>query len=156
MNEFQKKIGATLGVAVPGTIVEAAESYKLVEHFITEDDSCVIGSFVKKGSAEGKVVAATGDGEVIGIIVKNGYLTGEKEGIKIPAGENVAVLLFGVVAVENTATAAATFNDKVLMKKADGILIFAKASATATAEQKETGWKVKQGADKKGIVFLTK
>lgn len=156
MNEFQKTIGNGLGVAVPGTIVEAAESYKLLEHFVTEDDSCTVGSFVKKGSVEGKVVAAKGDGDVIGIIIKDSYFTGGELGMNIPAGQTVTVCLFGVVAVENTATAAATFNNKVLMKKDDGTLVFAPISATATAEQKETGWKVKQGADKNGIVFVVR
>lgn len=156
MDTFQSEVRDGLGVAVPGTIVEAAESYKLVEHFVTEDDSCTVGSFVKKGSVEGKVVAAKGDGDVIGIIIKDSYFTGQDLGISIPAGQTVTVCLFGVVAVENTATGAATFNNKVLMKKDDGTLVFAPISATATAEQKETGWKVKQGADKNGIVFLAK
>ena len=64
MENFQKEIRDYLGVAVPGTLVEAAESYKLLEHFVTEDDTCTVGGFVKKGSVDGKVTGAAGDGAV--------------------------------------------------------------------------------------------
>ena len=43
MDKFQTTVGNGLGVAVPGTLVEAAESYKLLEHFVTEDDTCTVG-----------------------------------------------------------------------------------------------------------------
>lgn len=153
MSEFQKEVRDYLGVAVAGTVVEAAESYKVLDHFITEDDTCVVGGFVKKGSVEGKITGATGTGEVLGIIIKDGYLTGQETGMKIPAGQNVTVCRYGVIAIENTTTASATLNNKVFIKNTDGTLSF---SDTDVADAKNTGWTVKQPAKAGEIAFVIK
>ena len=134
MENFQKEIRDYLGVAVPGTLVEAAESYKLLEHFVTEDDTCTVGG-------------------VLGIIIKDSYFTGQDLGMSIPAGQTVTVCVFGVVAVENTYSASATVNNKVFIKSADGTLAF---SDSDVADAKSTGWAVKQGAESGGIVFVVR
>ena len=139
MENFQKEIRDYLGVAVPGTLVEAAESYKLLEHFVTEDDTCTVGGFVKKGSVDGKVTGAAGDGAVLGIIIKDSYFTGQELGMSIPKGQTVTVCVFGVVAVENTYSASASVNNKVFIKSADGTLAF---SDSDVADAKSTGWAV--------------
>lgn len=153
MENFQKEIRDYLGVAVPGTLVEAAESYKLLEHFVTEDDTCTVGGFVKKGSVDGKVTGAAGDGAVLGIIIKDSYFTGQDLGMSIPAGQTVTVCVFGVVAVENTYSASASVNNKVFIKSADGTLAF---SDSDVADAKNTGWAVKQGAESGGIAFIVR
>ena len=152
MENFQKEIRDYLGVAVPGTLVEAAESYKLLEHFITEDDTCSVGEFVRLGTKEGYVKGAASDGDVIGIIVKDQYLTGCELGMKLPAGITCSVAVFGVIAVKNTSTASATLLDDVFLKK-DGTLAFSKESVASASK---THWAVKQGAEKDGIVFVAR
>lgn len=152
MDKFQTEIRDFLGVAVPGTIVEAAETHKLIEHFITEDDTCSVGEFVRLGTKEGYVKGAASDGDVIGIIVKDQYLTGCEFGMKLPAGITCSVAVFGVIAVKNTSTASATLLDDVFLKK-DGTLAFNKESVESASK---THWVVKQGAEKDGIVFVAR
>ncbi len=152
---FQSEIRDSLGVAVPGVIVEAAENYKLVDHFVTEDDTCTVGGFVRQGVSEKGVVGAGGTGKVIGIIVKDKYYTGSNEGMSLPAGATVTVMLFGVIAVKNTYSASATYGDNVFLKENSDTLIFSSAE-TITAGATATGWKVKQGCATNGIAFITK
>ncbi len=155
MNTFQSEVRDGLGVAVPGTIVEAAECYKLVEHFVTEDENCTVGGFVRKGSAEGLVVGAANTGEVIGVIVKDKFYAGCEEGMSVPKGSTVTVLIFGVMAVNNTSGSAAVFLDDVYVNNTDGTLVFSNTE-TAPEGASVTHWKVKQGCETGGIAFITR
>lgn len=155
MDTFQSEVRDGLGVAVPGTIVEAAESYKLVEHFVCEDGNCVVGGFVRKGSAEGMVTGAVGTGEVIGVIVKDKFYEGCELGMSVPKGSTVTVLIFGVMAVSNTSSGAAVFLDDVYVNNTDGTLVF-NNTGTAPEGASKTHWKVKQGCAAGGIAFITR
>ena len=153
---FQKEIKATMGVANPGDIVEAINSHSLMHQMITEDNECKVGSFVRKGSSVNGCVNAAGTSDVIGIIVNDKYYTSSDEGVTLPAGTSVTVAVFGVIAVTNTFTAAATFNDKVYVKESDGTLVFAPFTASGTVGNTDTGWNVKQGCEPGDIAFLVK
>lgn len=155
MNTFQTEVRDRLGVAVPGTIVEAAECYKLVEHFVCEDDKCVVGGFVRKGSAEGLVAGAANTSEVIGVITKDKFYAGCEPGMSVPKGSTVTVLIFGVMAVKNTSGEAAVFLDDVYVNDTDGTLSFDN-TGSAPAGTSVTHWKVKQGCEAGGIAFITR
>lgn len=153
---FQKEIKATMGVANPGDIVEGINTHSLMQQMVTEDDKCKVGSFVRKGSSVNGCVNAAGTSGVIGIIVNDKYYNGADEGVTLPVGTPVTVAVFGVIAVTNTATAAATFQDKVYIKESDGTLVFATVTASGTAGNTDTGWNVKQGCEPGDIAFLVK
>ena len=153
---FQREIKATMGVANPGDIVEAINTHSWMQQMVTEDNKCKVGSFVRKGTKVDGCINAAGTSGVIGIIVNDKYYNGADEGVTLPQGTSVTVAVFGVIAVTNTSTAAATFQDKVYIKESDGTLVFASATASGTAGNTDTGWNVKQGCEPGEIAFIVK
>lgn len=153
---FQREIKATMGVANPGDIVEAINTHSLMQQMVTEDNKCKVGSFVRKGTKVDGCINAAGTSGVIGIIVNDKYYNGADEGVTLPAGTPVTVAVFGVIAITNTSTAAATFQDKVYIKESDGSLVFASATASGTVGNTDTGWNVKQGCKPGEIAFVVR
>ncbi len=151
---FQQEVRATLGVSAPGEIVEAAGTYYQAKQMVTEDDQCYIGGFVRAGTSEPLCKSGGNAGEIVGVIVRDKYLTGCEPGQKLPKGTKVTVAIFGVLAVANTGGAEAKFLDDVWVDDTTGAIKFDSTGSVSGAAK--THWKVKQGAPDGGIAFISR
>lgn len=149
---FPNSVPNRLGVSLPGEVVEAHSSYYVSKPFATEDASCVIGGFVRAGTSEALCKNGANAGEVLGIIVRDTYLTGNTAGMTLPQGFNATVALHGVIAI--AAPAAAAYGQNVFVNDTTGAVTFVDGTTAEGATL--TGWTVKQGCEANGIAFVMK
>ena len=152
-DKFQQEVRNTLGVSVPGEIVEAAGTYYQAKQMTVDDETLAFGLFARAGSEE-PLCVGTGSGAPVGVIVRDRYLTGCEPGQKLPKGTKVTVAIFGVLAVANTSGAEAKFLDDVWVDDTTGAIKFDSTGSVSGATK--THWKVKQGAPDGGIAFITR
>ena len=100
---FQKKVNSTQALGSAGRISKAIHSYLNTFQAIAGDDKVKVGCFVQKGQKEGEVIGASGvavNSKVLGVVVKDHYLSSESETITFKAGDNVTILNAGNIFIE--------------------------------------------------------
>ena len=153
---FQTEVRQYPGVAVPGTIVEAADTYKFVKSGKVADDSTVtVGAFAVSTGSNIYRATATGDTAVAGVVVFDHFKTGETADATYRAGENFKLLANGIVAVNVTADDQTS--DGVVVVLATGEI---KITSSASDGELLTDWVCVQhtglDATDAGIAFIKK
>ena len=122
---FQKKVNSTQALGSAGRISKAIHSYLNTFQAIAGDDKVKVGCFVQKGQKEGEVIGTTGvavNSKVLGVVVKDHYLSSESETITYKAGDNVTILNAGNIFIE--AKSEAKIGQYVHLVTATGVLSF--------------------------------
>lgn len=151
MENLQTKINPYLGVAIPGTLVEGAGSYSLINEGVVADGNVVVGGFVFAGATPGELTGHAVAGAVpLGVALNSRYYTGSGDalGQQVPIGANLGYAVHGVVAI--LAPATATMGQAVNIDPTTGAVTIGTASGGAI----DTGWKVHQGAPANGVMFI--
>ena len=122
---FQKKVNSTQALGSAGRISKAIHSYLNTFQAIAGDDKVKVGCFVQKGQKEGEVIGASGvavNSKVLGVVVKDHYLSSESETITYKAGDNVTILNAGNIFIE--AKSEAKIGQYIHLNKTNGALSF--------------------------------
>lgn len=160
MAKFQSTVRANQGAAIPGTLVEAANTYRYVRKGITEDDTCKVGGFVALNSANGKYHGAKAtDAEIAGVVLFDQYYASENiDNAGIAKDTDIRIVENGVVAIELPKGTTVTANTKhVLFNKENG-KISIEAIEQVADNKINTGWEVVQhgAGELPYIVFIKK
>ena len=143
---FQKKVNSTQALGSAGRISKAIHSYLNTFQAIAGDDKVSVGCFVQKGQKEGEVIGASGvavNSKVLGVVVKDQYLSSESETITYKAGDNVTILNAGNIFIE--AKSEAKIGQYIHIAKANGALSFDDAIDTSGSTKVYTGFRVSKG-----------
>lgn len=143
---FQKKVNSTQALGSAGRISKAIHSYLNTFQAIAGDDKVKVGCFVQKGQKEGEVIGASGvavNSKVLGVVVKDHYLSSESETITYKAGDNVTILNAGNIFIE--AKSEAKIGQYVHIAKANGALSFDETIDTSGSTKVYTGFRVSKG-----------
>ena len=143
---FQKKVNSTQALGSAGRISKAIHSYLNTFQAIAGDDKVSVGCFVQKGQKEGEVIGASGvaiTGKILGVVVKDHYLSSESETITYKAGDNVTILNAGNIFIE--AKSEAKIGQYIHIAKANGALSFDDAIDTSGSTKVYTGFRVSKG-----------
>ena len=143
---FQKKVNSTQALGSAGRISKAIHSYLNTFQAIAGDDKVKVGCFVQKGDKEGEVIGTTGvavNSKVLGVVVKDHYLSSESETITYKAGDNVTILNAGNIFIE--AKSEAKIGQYIHIAKADGTLSFDETIDTSGSTKVYTGFRVSKG-----------
>ena len=101
---------------------------------------------MQKGAKEGEVKGASGvavDSKVLGVVVKDHYLSSESETITFKAGDNVTILNAGNIFIE--AKSEAKIGQYIHISKTDGTLTFDETIDTTGVSKVYTGFRVSKG-----------
>lgn len=143
---FQKKVNSTQALGSAGRISKAIHSYLNTFQAIAGDDKVSVGCFVQKGQKEGEVIGTTGvavNSKVLGVVVKDHYLSSESETITYKAGDNVTILNAGNIFIE--AKSEAKIGQYIHIAKANGALSFEDTIDTSGSTKVYTGFRVSKG-----------
>ena len=143
---FQKKVNSTQALGSAGRISKAIHSYLNTFQAIAGDDKVSVGCFVQKGQKEGEVIGASGvaiTGKILGVVVKDHYLSSESETITYKAGDNVTILNAGNIFIE--AKSEAKIGQYIHIAKANGALSFDDEIDTSGSTKVYTGFRVSKG-----------
>ena len=143
---FQKKVNSTQALGSAGRISKAIHSYLNTFQAIAGDDKVSVGCFVQKGNKEGEVIGTSGvavNSKVLGVVVKDHYLSSEIATYTYKSGDNVTILNAGNIFIE--AKAAAKVGQYVHLVKADGSLSFDDAIDSTGTTKAYTGFRVSVG-----------
>ena len=143
---FQKKVNSTQALGSAGRISKAIHSYLNTFQAIAGDDKVSVGCFVQKGQKEGEVIGASGvaiTGKILGVVVKDHYLSSESETITYKAGDNVTILNAGNIFIE--AKSEAKIGQYIHIAKTNGALSFDDAIDTSGSTKVYTGFRVSKG-----------
>ena len=143
---FQKKVNSTQALGSAGRISKAIHSYLNTFQAIAGDDKVSVGCFVQKGTKEGEVIGTTGvavNSKVLGVVVKDHYLSSESETITYKAGDNVTILNAGNIFIE--AKSEAKIGQYIHIAKTDGTLSFDETIDTTGSTKVYTGFRVSKG-----------
>ena len=143
---FQKKVNSTQALGSAGRISKAIHSYLNTFQAIAGDDKVSVGCFVQKGQKEGEVIGTSGvavNSKVLGVVVKDHYVSSESETITFKAGDNVTILNAGNIFIE--ADKEAKIGQYVHIAKANGALTFDETIDTTGATKVYTGFRVSKG-----------
>lgn len=154
MEGFQTKIQDSLGVSVPGTNVEAAGTYSVVDEGIAADDNVKIGSFVFRGVKAKEITGfATAGAIPIGVVMNSQYFSGNVTalGLAVPKGSTVGYREKGIIAVAVGVTEAKV-GESVNVDPTTGVI----TTGTPAAGAIDTLWKVRQAAPANGVMFIIK
>ena len=159
---FQTTIRYTQAAAIPGTIVEAADTYKYVRKgAVGKGKTLGIGKFaVYDAAAKGYRNVAQGDtaDNLAGLCVLDKYNTGEAVDYVYKDGQAVTILENGIMAVEVVFDKGDTDVITIDLDTAD--IYVGTVTATITNKITANGFKCVQhtglAANEKGIVFIKK
>ena len=143
---FQKKVNSTQALGSAGRISKAIHSYLNTFQAIAGDDKVSVGCFVQKGQKEGEVIGASGvaiTGKILGVVVKDHYLSSESETITYKAGDNVTILNAGNIFIETDKEAK--IGQYIHIAKANGALSFDDEIDTSGSTKVYTGFRVSKG-----------
>ena len=143
---FQKTVSKSQALGSAGRISKAIHSYLNTFQAIAGDDKVSVGCFVQKGDKEGEVKGTSGvavDSKVLGVVVKDHYLSSESETITFKAGDNVTILNAGNIFIE--ADKEAKIGQYIHISKTDGALSFDDEIDTTGATKVYTGFRVSKG-----------
>ena len=143
---FQKKVNSTQALGSAGRISKAIHSYLNTFQAIAGDDKVSVGCFVQKGQKEGEVVGTSGvevNSKVLGVVVKDHYLSSESETITFKAGDNVTILNAGNIFIETDKEAK--IGQYIHIAKANGALSFDDEIDTSGSTKVYTGFRVSKG-----------
>ena len=143
---FQKKVNSTQALGSAGRISKAIHSYLNTFQAIAGDDKVKVGCFVQKGDKEGEVIGTTGvavNSKVLGVVVKDHYLSSESETITFKAGDNVTILNAGNIFIE--AKSEAKIGQYIHIAKANGALSFDDNIDSSGSTKVYTGFRVSKG-----------
>ena len=157
---FQKTVSKSQALGSAGRISKAIHSYLNTFQAIAGDDKVKVGCFVQKGTKEGEVIGTTGvavNSKVLGVVVKDHYLSSESETITFKAGDNVTILNAGNIFIE--AKSEAKIGQYIHIAKANGALSFDETIDTSGSTKVYTGFRVSKGNqapyDTNGIIEIT-
>ena len=156
---FQKKVNSTQALGSAGRISKAIHSYLNTFQAIAGDDKVSVGCFVQKGQKEGEVIGTTGvavNSKVLGVVVKDHYLSSESETITYKAGDNVTILNAGNIFIETDKEAK--IGQYIHIAKANGALSFDEPIDTTGSTKVYTGFRVSKGETpytSKAIIEIT-
>ena len=143
---FQKKVNSTQALGSAGRISKAIHSYLNTFQAIAGDDKVSVGCFVQKGQKEGEVIGTSGvevNSKVLGVVVKDHYLSSESETITFKAGDNVTILNAGNIFIETDKEAK--IGQYIHIAKANGALSFDDEIDTSGSTKVYTGFRVSKG-----------
>ena len=143
---FQKKVNSTQALGSAGRISKAIHSYLNTFQAIAGDDKVKVGCFVQKGDKEGEVKGTSGvevNSKVLGVVVKDHYLSSESETITYKSGDNVTILNAGNIFIE--AKSEAKIGQYVHLNKTTGVLNFDDDKDTTGVDKVYTGFRVSKG-----------
>ena len=156
---FQKKVNSTQALGSAGRISKAIHSYLNTFQAIAGDDKVKVGCFVQKGDKEGEVKGTSGvavNSKVLGVVVKDHYLSSESETVTYKSGDNVTILNAGNIFIE--AKSEAKIGQYIHIAKTDGALTFDETIDTTGATKVYTGFRVSKGETpytNKAIIEIT-
>ena len=143
---FQKTVSKSQALGSAGRISKAIHSYLNTFQAIAGDDKVSVGCFVQKGQKEGEVIGTSGvavNSKVLGVVVKDHYLSSESETITFKAGDNVTILNAGNIFIE--AKSEAKIGQYIHIAKANGALSFDETIDTSGSTKVYTGFRVSKG-----------
>ena len=143
---FQKTVSKSQALGSAGRISKAIHSYLNTFQAIAGDDKVSVGCFVQKGQKEGEVKGTTGvevNNKVLGVVVKDHYLSSESETITYKAGDNVTILNAGNIFIE--AKSEAKIGQYIHISKTDGALSFDDNIDSSGSTKVYTGFRVSKG-----------
>ena len=143
---FQKKVNSTQALGSAGRISKAIHSYLNTFQAIAGDDKVSVGCFVQKGQKEGEVIGATGvavNSKVLGVVVKDHYLSSEIATYTYKSGDNVTILNAGNIFIETDKEAK--IGQYIHIAKANGALSFEDTIDTSGSTKVYTGFRVSKG-----------
>ena len=143
---FQKQVKQTQALGSAGQISKAFHNYCNTFSAIAGDDKICVGCFVQAGAKDGEVKGAsgqaiTGTGKILGVVVKDHYISSETETHIYREGDNVTILNAGNIFIK--AEVNASQGQYVFLKNDNGALAF---DDTNTLENHTyTGFRVSKG-----------
>ena len=143
---FQKQVNSTQALGSAGRISKAIHSYLNTFEAIAGDDKVRVGCFVQKGAKEGEVIGASGvaiTSDVLGVVVKNHYISNEAQTDTYKQGDNVTILNAGNIFIETDKEAK--IGQYVHLVKANGALSFDDTIDTSGSTKVYTGFRVSRG-----------
>ena len=155
---FQKKVNSTQALGSAGRISKAIHSYLNTFQAIAGDDKVSVGCFVQKGQKEGEVIGTTGvavNSKVLGVVVKDHYLSSEIATYTYKSGDNVTILNAGNIFIETDKEAK--IGQYVHLVTATGALSFENTISTG-GDKTYTGFRVSRGETpytNKAIIEIT-
>ena len=155
---FQKQVNSIQALGSAGRISKAIHSYLNTFQAIAGDDKVSVGCFVQKGDKEGEVKGTTGvavNSKVLGVVVKDHYLSSEIATYTYKAGDNVTILNAGNIFIETDKEAK--IGQYVHIAKANGALSFDDAIDNGGTKT-YTGFRVSKGETpytSKAIIEIT-
>lgn len=157
---FQKQVNQTQALGSAGQISKAFHNYCNTFSAIAGDNKICVGCFVQStsGTNEREVIDASGEaitGKILGVVVKDHYISSETETHIYREGDNVTIINAGNVFIE--CESVATAGQYVFLKDDNGTLVF--NNTNTLADHTYTGWRVAVGnkapyADN-GIIEIT-
>lgn len=157
---FQKTVSKSQALGSAGRISKAIHSYLNTFQAIAGDDKVAVGCFVQKGDKEGEVKGTTGvavNSKVLGVVVKDHYLSSESETITYKSGDNVTILNAGNIFIK--ADKEAKIGQYIHISKTDGTLSFDETIDTSGSTKVYTGFRVSKGNEApyatNGIIEIT-
>lgn len=159
---FQTNVRYNQAAAIPGTIVEAADTYKYIRKGEVASGSALgIGKFAVYDSvAKGYRNVAQGDtsDKLVGLCILDKYNTGESIDYSYKDGQAVAILANGVMAVSVVSDKGDTDDITIDLDTAD--IYVGTVTATITNQIKADGFVCVQhtglGVNVPGIAFIKK
>ena len=142
---FQKKVNSTQALGSAGRISKAIHSYLNTFQAIAGDDKVSVGCFVQKGAKEGEVKGASGaniTGDILGVVVKNHYISNEAQTDTYKQGDNVTILNAGNIFIETDKEAK--IGQYVHLVTATGALSF-ENTISNNGDKTYTGFRVSRG-----------
>ena len=142
---FQKQVNSTQALGSAGRISKAIHSYLNTFEAIAGDDKVRVGCFVQKGAKEGEVIGASGvaiTSDVLGVVVKNHYISNEAQTDTYKQGDNVTILNAGNIFIETDKEAK--IGQYVHLVTATGALSFENTINTG-GDKTYTGFRVSRG-----------
>lgn len=145
---FQKVINSTLALGSAGQIPTGLHSFCDIKWGVAVDATCVCGGFVQTKQsgavAQNEVVGASGQaitGEVLGVVLKDSFVSGQSPSALIPQGANLQYITQGNVLIETENPAKQ--GQYVCLAKSNGALQFTDDISSGTLSDKVfTGWRV--------------
>lgn len=156
---FQKTVSKSQALGSAGRISKAIHSYLNTFQAIAGDDKVKVGCFVQKGQKEGEVIGTSGvsvNNKVLGVVVKDHYVSSESETITYKAGDNVTILNAGNIFIETDKEAK--IGQYIHIAKANGDLSFDDEIDTSGSTKVYTGFRVSKGEmpyTNKAIIEIT-
>lgn len=155
---FQKQVKQTQALGSAGQISKAFHNYCNTFSAVATDEHVCVGCFVQAGAKDGEVKGTSGvaiAGKILGVVVKDHYISSETETHIYRQGDNVTILNAGNIFIK--VKAEASQGQYVHLSKDAGALSFDNEIDSTGATKVYTGFRVAKGnADSSdGIIEIT-